>query len=38
MKKWIGIVLMGVALLFILSTLDTTTKEEITEIVAGENC
>ena len=36
MKKWIGIVLMGVALLFILSTLDTTTKEEITEIVATE--
>jgi len=36
MKKWIGIVLMGVALLFILSTLDTTTKEEITEKVAGK--
>jgi murein DD-endopeptidase MepM/ murein hydrolase activator NlpD len=36
MKKWIGIVLMGVALLFILSTLDTTTKEEITDIVATE--
>ena len=36
MKKWIGIVLMGVALLFILSTLDTTTKEEITDIEATE--
>jgi len=36
MKNWIGIVLMGVALLFILSTLDTTTKEEITEPVAGK--
>ena len=36
MNKWIGIVLMGVALLFILSTLDTTTKEEITDIVATE--
>ena len=36
MKKWIGIVLMGVALLFILSTLDTTTKEEITETVVGK--
>jgi len=36
MKKWLGIVLMGVALLFILSTLDTTTKEEITDIVATE--
>ena len=36
MNKWIGIVLMGVALLFILSTLDTTTKEEITETVVGK--
>ena len=36
MKKWIGIVLMGVALLFILSTLDTTTKEETTDIEATE--
>ena len=36
MKKWIGIVLMVVALLFILSTLDTTNKEEITDIVATE--
>ena len=36
MKKWIGIVLMVVALLFILSTLDTTTKEDITDIVVVE--
>ena len=36
MKKWTGIVLMGVALLFILSTLDTTNKEEITDIVLGK--
>ena len=36
MKKWIGIVLMGVALFFILSTLNTTTKESITDIVATE--
>ena len=36
MRKWLGIVLMGVALLFILSTLDTTTREEITDIVATE--
>ena len=36
MKKWTGIVLMGVALFFILSTLDTTHKEEITDSVATE--
>jgi murein DD-endopeptidase MepM/ murein hydrolase activator NlpD len=36
MKQWIGIILMGVALLFILSTLDNTTKEELTAIVAGK--
>jgi len=37
MKKWSGILLMGVALLFILSTIDTVNKEEITNDVTTEN-
>ena len=36
MKKWTGIVLMGVALLFILSTLETTNKKEITDVATTE--
>ena len=36
MKKWTGILFMGVALFFILSTLDITHKEEITDSVVTE--
>ena len=37
MKKWIGILLMGVALLFVLSTIDTANKEEITNDITTES-
>ena len=37
MKKWTGILLMGVALLFILSTIDTANKEEITNDITTES-